>query len=140
MQFQQLLTRGAGAHAPCACVRPCSRLRQGKDRGAVARNVSESGFAQQLRSMIGLAAAEAVQCKERSEVHLQQAAAVVHPFRVATFNILADGLAQSGDFFKVPISCLMWEHRLPLIMQEIRAANADIICLQELNHFGESAP
>ncbi|WIA31940.1 hypothetical protein OEZ86_002799 [Tetradesmus obliquus] len=84
--------------------------------------------------MIGLAA-EAVQCKERSEVQLQQTAAVVHPFRVATFNVLADGLAQSGDFFKVPISCLMWEHRLPLILQEVRAANADILCLQELNHF-----
>lgn len=37
---------------------------------------------------------------------------------------------------QVPISCLMWEHRLPLILQEIRAADADIICLQELNHFG----
>lgn len=96
--------------------------------------MSGGGFSQQLRTMIGLAA-EAVQCKERSEVQLQQTAAVVHPFRVATFNVLADGLAQSGDFFKVPISCLMWEHRLPLILQEVRAANADILCLQELNHF-----
>jgi len=49
----------------------------------------------------------------------------------------ADGLAQTGDFVKVPISCLQWEYRLPMILQEIRAANADIICLQELNHFGE---
>jgi hypothetical protein len=49
--------------------------------------VSEGGFSQQLRTMIGLAA-EGVQCKERSEVQLQQTAAVVHPFRVATFNIL----------------------------------------------------
>lgn len=48
----------------------------------------------------------------------------------------ADGLAQTGDFVKVPISCLQWEHRLPLILQEIRAADADIVCLQELNHFG----
>jgi hypothetical protein len=40
---------------------------------------------------------------------------------------------------QVPISCLQWEHRLPLILQEIREADADIICLQELNHFGESA-
>jgi mRNA deadenylase 3'-5' endonuclease subunit Ccr4 len=32
---------------------------------------------------------------------------------------------------------LQWEHRLPLILQEVREANADIICLQELNHFGK---
>lgn len=38
---------------------------------------------------------------------------------------------------QVPISCLQWEHRLPLILHEIREADADIICLQELNHFGE---
>jgi endonuclease/exonuclease/phosphatase family metal-dependent hydrolase len=38
---------------------------------------------------------------------------------------------------QVPISCLQWEHRLPLILQEVREANADIICLQELNHFGK---
>lgn len=38
---------------------------------------------------------------------------------------------------QVPISCLQWEHRLPLILQEVREADADIICLQELNHFGE---
>jgi hypothetical protein len=37
--------------------------------------------------MIGLAA-EGVQCKERSEVQLQQTAAVNFPFRVATFNVL----------------------------------------------------
>eukprot|EP00878_Enallax_costatus_P027094 GHUV01029138.1.p1 GENE.GHUV01029138.1~~GHUV01029138.1.p1 ORF type:complete len:304 (+),score=44.01 GHUV01029138.1:593-1504(+) len=72
---------------------------------------------------------------ERTEVQLQSGRTSRHPFRVATFNVLADGLAQSGDFVKVPISCLMWEHRLPLILQEIKAADADIICLQELNHF-----
>lgn len=40
---------------------------------------------------------------------------------------------------QVPISCLQWEHRGPLILQEIREADADIICLQELNHFGKQA-
>lgn len=72
---------------------------------------------------------------ERTEVQLRTNRGSQYPFRVATFNVLADGLAQSGDFVKVPISCLSWEYRLPLILQEIRAANADIICLQELNHF-----
>eukprot|EP00775_Hariotina_reticulata_P003332 gene3332-3609_t len=73
---------------------------------------------------------------QRAEVSLETSCvSSSYPFRVATFNILADGLAQTGDFVKVPISCLQWEYRLPLILQEIRAANADIICLQELNHF-----
>jgi nocturnin len=71
----------------------------------------------------------------RLEIQLQTSCPSQHPFRVCTFNLLADGLAQSGDFVKVPISCLQWEHRLPLILQEIREADADIICLQELNHF-----
>jgi hypothetical protein len=81
MQLQQSLSRGAGAHGPCP------RLQQGTLRRAVVACVSEGGFSQQLRGMIGLTA-EAVQCKERSEVQLQQTAAVVHPFRVSTFNIL----------------------------------------------------
>jgi nocturnin len=71
----------------------------------------------------------------RLEIQLQTSSPSQHPFRVCTFNVLADGLAQSGDFVKVPISCLQWEHRLPLILQEIWEADADIICLQELNHF-----
>lgn len=40
-------------------------------------------------------------------------------------------------WLQVPISSLQWEHRFPLILQEIREADADIVCLQELNHFGE---
>jgi hypothetical protein len=46
--------------------------------------------------MIGLAA-EAVQCKERSEVQLQQTAAVIHPFRVATFNVLVSAKVPEGQ-------------------------------------------
>lgn len=38
---------------------------------------------------------------------------------------------------QAPPACLKWEYRLPLLLQEIFEANADIICLQELNHFGE---
>lgn len=56
-------------------------------------------------------------------------------FKVLQWNILADGLAQHGDFCKVPPGCLEWEYRKPLLLQEIFEANADIICLQELNHF-----
>ena len=31
---------------------------------------------------------------------------------------------------------LRWEVRLPLILAEIREAGADIMCFQELNHYG----
>ncbi|KXZ50586.1 hypothetical protein GPECTOR_16g761 [Gonium pectorale] len=58
-------------------------------------------------------------------------------FKVLQWNVLADGLAQNGDFCRVPPGCLEWEYRRPLLLQEILEANADIICLQELNHFDE---
>ncbi|GIL78062.1 hypothetical protein Vretimale_7471 [Volvox reticuliferus] len=58
-------------------------------------------------------------------------------FRVLQWNVLADGLAQNGDFCRAPPLCLEWEYRRPLLLQEILEANADIICLQELNHFDE---
>lgn len=61
----------------------------------------------------------------------------VHPFRVMTFNTLADGLAQHGDFIHCPRTILDWEHRLPLLIQEILESQADIICLQEVNHFDQ---
>ncbi|KAG2495540.1 hypothetical protein HYH03_006483 [Edaphochlamys debaryana] len=58
-------------------------------------------------------------------------------FKVLQWNVLADGLAQNGDFCMVPPSCLEWEYRKPLLLQELLEADADIICLQELNHFDE---
>ncbi|GLI63407.1 hypothetical protein VaNZ11_006371 [Volvox africanus] len=58
-------------------------------------------------------------------------------FRVLQWNVLADGLAQNGDFCRAPPGCLEWDYRRPLLLQEIMEANADIICLQELNHFDE---
>ncbi|GIL66810.1 hypothetical protein Vafri_20325 [Volvox africanus] len=58
-------------------------------------------------------------------------------FRVLQWNVLADGLAQNGDFCRAPPACLEWGYRRPLLLQEILEANADIICLQELNHFDE---
>ncbi|PNH12976.1 Glucose-repressible alcohol dehydrogenase transcriptional effector [Tetrabaena socialis] len=61
-------------------------------------------------------------------------------FRVLQWNVLADGLAQTGGFYRVPPKCLEWEYRKPRLLQEILEADADIICLQELNHFGEDRP
>ncbi|KAG2449617.1 hypothetical protein HYH02_005150 [Chlamydomonas schloesseri] len=60
-------------------------------------------------------------------------------FKVLQWNVLADGLAQNGDFCRVHPDHLEWEYRKPLLLQEIMEANADIICLQELNHFEDLA-
>jgi len=55
--------------------------------------------------------------------------------KVLQWNVLADGLAQNGDFVNVPSSVLEWERRWPLILTEIQEADADLICLQEVNKY-----
>eukprot|EP00884_Botryococcus_braunii_P001983 jgi/Botrbrau1/11786/Bobra.0195s0110.1 len=57
--------------------------------------------------------------------------------RVFQWNTLADGLAQHGDFVKVHSKVLEWDYRAPLILEEIKYAQADILCLQEVNRFDE---
>jgi len=57
--------------------------------------------------------------------------------RVLTWNCLADGLAQEGDFVRCPPAALEWPARLPLILEEIRGADADVVCMQEVNHFDD---
>eukprot|EP00798_Chlamydomonas_sp_ICE-L_P025637 gene25637-11295_t len=52
-------------------------------------------------------------------------------FKVLQWNVLADGLAQSGDFINVPPEILEWRFRAPLVLQELTDSEADIICLQE---------
>ncbi len=54
-------------------------------------------------------------------------------------HVRADGLAQNGDFVKVPPEVLEWNHRMPLVLAEILESGADIVCMQELNHFGATA-
>lgn len=58
-------------------------------------------------------------------------------FTVLQWNVLADGLAQNGDFVKVDPKVLEWEFRVPLVMQEIKESEADVICLQEVNHYDQ---
>jgi len=47
------------------------------------------------------------------------------PLRVMTFNILADGLAQHGDFVACPPEVLAWEYRFPRIIQ----VNSQVVAL-----------
>ena len=53
-------------------------------------------------------------------------------------NVLADGLAQSGDFVKADARILEWDYRAPLILEEIVEAGIDIACLEEVNHFDDT--
>lgn len=55
--------------------------------------------------------------------------------RVMQWNVLADGLAQTGGFCRCPPEKLEWEHRGPRILQEILEAQADVVCLQEVNFY-----
>ena len=52
---------------------------------------------------------------------------------IMQWNCLADGLAQDGSFDDIDPKFLSWEHRMPLIVNEIRTINPDIFCLEELN-------
>ena len=84
--------------------------------------------------------------------------------RVFQWNVLADGLAQHGDFirvrgadtlliwpltdqpsdpgpdvlthFQAPQQALTWSFRQQLLLEEILKPQADIVCLQEVNKYG----
>jgi len=55
--------------------------------------------------------------------------------RVMQWNVLADGLAQTGGFCRCPPEKLEWAHRGPRILREILDAQADVVCLQEVNFY-----
>lgn len=63
-------------------------------------------------------------------------AQATNPLKILQWNILADGLAQFGEFTRVADQHLTWEARAPLILAELQQADADVVCLQEVNHFG----
>lgn len=54
---------------------------------------------------------------------------------VLTFNVLADGLDVHGDFVKATADALSWQNRRALILEEVIASQAHIVCLQECNNF-----
>lgn len=54
------------------------------------------------------------------------------PFRLMTYNILAEIYATQQVYPYCPMWCLNWNYRRQLIMREIRHANADVLCLQEV--------
>ena len=60
------------------------------------------------------------------------------PLRIMTYNLLADMLTNrdgktSPRFWYCPAECLDRKRRMPLMLHEILAYDADIICLQEVD-------
>jgi len=54
--------------------------------------------------------------------------------KVMQYNLLADGLAQTGGFEFATAEQLSWEYRWRLHCEEIKACDADILGVEELNH------
>ena len=52
-----------------------------------------------------------------------------------SWNVLADGLAQSGRWAHCPPHLVEWDARGPGLLAEIDAAAPDVLCLQEANHW-----
>jgi nocturnin len=59
------------------------------------------------------------------------------PLTVLSWNVLADGLAQHGRFTRCPPAALEWAARRGPVLEEILAAGADVVCLQEVNKYDE---
>lgn len=54
-------------------------------------------------------------------------------FSVLTYNTLCDRYATTSQYGYAPSLALSWDYRKELILQEVRAQNADIVCLQEVD-------
>ncbi|XP_022657037.1 nocturnin-like isoform X2 [Varroa jacobsoni] len=61
--------------------------------------------------------------------------AVPDTIRVMQWNILAQSLAEKSDKFICPDEALNWNYRRWRILEEVLTYGADIICLQEVDHF-----
>ena len=66
---------------------------------------------------------------------LKEATNSANTFRVMTYNILADEYASSFMFSYVHSNILSFKYRSPRVMREIKEANPEIICLQEVDHY-----
>ena len=58
-------------------------------------------------------------------------------FRLMQFNILAQGLSfGSYKFVQCPRDALIWNSRRVRLIEEILTVNPDVLCMQEVDHFG----
>lgn len=56
--------------------------------------------------------------------------------RVMQFNVLADGMGQGQFKGRVSEDVLAHTYRLALSIQEVRRVSPDVLCMQEVNHYG----
>jgi len=54
--------------------------------------------------------------------------------KVLSYNILCDRMTTRAMYGYTSRAHLSWSHRKELIIQEIRGRDADIVCLQEVDH------
>lgn len=73
--------------------------------------------------------------EQQRKAHGQLRAVPESRFRVATLNILASNLAKPMHFPYVMPEKLEWSHRRQVLMSQLDALNADIVCLQELSDY-----
>jgi len=60
--------------------------------------------------------------------------------RIMSYNILADTLAyeHAKELYKSsPHHCLKWRHRCQMLLREVEHLNPDVVCLQEVDCFGD---
>ena len=58
-----------------------------------------------------------------------------HDLTLLSWNVLADGLAQTDRWAHCPPAALEWPARRTRLLCEVDAARPDIVCLQECNHY-----
>jgi len=54
---------------------------------------------------------------------------------ILTYNVLSDSSAKPKYFPKVDPSVLLWKNRREIILRQIIEEDADVVCLQEIDHF-----
>lgn len=54
-------------------------------------------------------------------------------FSVLSYNILCEKYATPSHYGYTPSAALSWDHRKAVILDELRARDADIVCLQEID-------
>lgn len=62
---------------------------------------------------------------------------MAHSFSLISWNVLADMCAQTGGFVGVEPDSLEWNHRVTRFRAFFAEYQADVICLQECNHFND---
>jgi CCR4-NOT transcription complex subunit 6 len=70
---------------------------------------------------------------ERPTIPLQDISASQDKFKIASFNILCDKACTTALYGYTPSSALQWSYRRDMILAQLRATEADILCLQEVD-------